>query len=508
MREINQLKTGSLLTYINLGISCIIPFFYTPVMLEMLGQEEYGLFSIANSVISYLTLLNFGMGTAVIRYITRARAVGNTDDVRRFLGLFSVIYGVLAVLVLVGGAVLIHLSGTIFGAGLTAAELEKLDILLVIMTINTAFSFPFGIYSSVVVAYERYIYNKLICIVETILAPVINLIFLYSGYGSVGMTIGGSVVCVLNFLLYFAFCAKRLRIYPVFHNMPFGILKELLVFCSFVLLSSVVDILYWATDKVLIGAVMGTAAVAVYNIGGTFTAMLQNMAHAISNVFSTRVNIMVAKDTPRNEISELLIRVGRLQFLIVSLLLSGYITFGQIFIRLWVGDSYAVAYWVALLTMVPLAVPLIQNIAFATILAENKHSFRSIMYAIIAVLNVISTYLVLPYYGIVGAATCTAISFVLGQGIVMNIYYYRVTQLDIPAFWRNIGKMSIVPGAMILVGIFLVKHVLPMNSLWWFLGWVIGYTVIFAVLSWIFSMNRYEKDLVIGLLKKLLLRKD
>ena len=90
----------------------------------------------------------------------------------------------------------------------------------------------------------------------------------------------------------------------------------------------------------------------------------------------------------------------------------------------------------------------------------------------------------------------------------MNWFYHKKIGLDIPAFWRNIGKMSIVPGAMILVGILLVKHVLPMNSLWWFLGWVIGYTVIFAVLSWIFSMNRYEKDLVIGLLKKLLLRKD
>lgn len=508
MKNVNQLKAGSLLSYVNLLISCIIPFFYTPVMLELLGQAEYGLFSLSNSVIGYLNLLNFGMGTAVIRYITRARTAGDTDGVRRFLGLFFVIYSGLAVLVLAGGAVLIQLSGTVFGKGLTVAEIEKLRILLIVMTVHTAISFPLGVYSSVVVAYERYVYNRLICIAETILAPVINLVILYAGYGSAGMTIAGLLVCILNAFLYGVYCAKRLGIYPVFSKMPVYILKELVGFCAFVFLSSIVDILYWATDKILIGAVLGTAAVAIYNIGGTFTSMLQNMAHAISNVFSTRVNMMVAKNTAKSELSELLIRVGRLQYLIVSLMLSGYVTFGQAFIHLWVGDSYANAYWIALLTMVPLAVPLIQNVAFTAIVADNKHRFRSIVYAIIAVLNVISTYLVLPYYGIIGAAACTAIAFVLGHGVTMNIYYYRVIKLNIPAFWRNIGRMSIVPGVMILVGILLVKHVLPMTSTWWFLGWVIAYTAIFAVLSWLFSMNQYEKDLVLGLVGKALPRKE
>ncbi len=214
--------------------------------------------------------------------------------------------------------------------------------------------------------------------------------------------------------------------------------------------------------------------------------------------------MMVAKDTPRSEVSELLIRVGRLQYLIVSLILSGYITFGQVFIRLWAGDSYSDAFWIALMTMIPLSVPLIQNIAFTTIVAENKHRFRSVVYAIIAVLNVVSTYLVLPYYGIIGAAACTAASFVLGHGIIMNIYYYRITKLDIPAFWKNIAKMSIVPGGMVALGLWLVSNVLPMDSLWWFLAWVLAYTAVFAGFSWVFSMNRYEKDLVWNLLKKFL----
>lgn len=504
MKHVNELKAGSILSYVNLGISCVIPLLYTPVMLQLLGQEEYGLYSLSNSVISYLGLLNFGMGSAVIRYITRYRAEGRTDDARRTMGLFVTIYSVLSLLVCIGGAVLVSFAGMMFGEGLTEAEIGKLRILLVIMAVSTAISFPMSVWSSATIIYERYIFNKLVCIAETILSPVLNLVVLYAGGGSVGMAVIGVVFQILNGFVFGAYCIRKLGIYPVFRNMPLEILKELVVFCAFIFLSSIVDMLYWATDKVLIGAMIGSAAVAVYNVGGTFTSMLQNMAHAISNVFSPRVNILVAKEARMEVISELLIRIGRLQYLVVSLILSGYIVFGRAFVRLWAGEGYQQAYYVALLTMIPLTVPLIQNIAFATIVAQNRHRFRSIVYAVIAVLNVVSTWLVLPYYGIIGAAVCTAIAFVLGQGIVMNVYYYKVTKLDIPGFWKNIGKLSIVPGVLMAAGIPLVQHVLPMSSLVWLLVWAVVYTLFFAALSWFVSMNDYEKHLIGDLCTKAL----
>ena len=70
----------------------------------------------------------------------------------------------------------------------------------------------------------------------------------------------------------------------------------------------------------------------------------------------------------------------------------------------------------------------------------------------IAIINAISTYLVVPYWGGLGAAVCSGISYVLGQVIIMNIYYYKVTKLNVPLFWKNIGKMSVIPMFMIVLG--------------------------------------------------------
>lgn len=269
----------------------------------------------------------------------------------------------------------------------------------------------------------------------------------------------------------------------------------------FIFLSSIVDMLYWATDKILIGALVGTVAVAIYNVGGTFTTMLQNMSGAISNVFVPRVTTIVVMNSKDQDLSALLIRIGRLQYIIVSLFLSGYIVFGKVFIHYWAGTGYEEAYDIALLTMIPLAIPLIQNIAYNIIVAQNKHQFRAVVYTVIAVANVVSTYFALPYYGIIGAAVCTSIAFLVGNGLIMNIYYYKVTKLDIPGFWKNIGKMSIVPGIMGGIGYYVMNH--REITLFVFITGVIIYILLFILLSWLISFNTYEKTLFIDLIKKM-----
>lgn len=497
-RNINELKIGSIITYINLIISTIIPLLYTPIMLRILGQEEYGLYSLSNSVISYLTLLNFGFGNAVIRFITKFRVEGDHEKIEGVTGLIISIYGIIAIIVCIVGFGLTKGTGLFFGAGLTGTEINRLKILMVIMTLSTAISFPVSILSSVSIAYEKYIFRKMVDMVATIATPILNIVVLYMGYASIGLAMIGLIIQIIYGIIFIWYCKEKLNVVPKFKNMPFDMMKEILGFSIYVFACSIIDMLYWATDKVLIGAVLGTVAVAIYNIGGTFTSMLQNMSSAISGVFGTRVNIMFFGKEPIEKLSELLIRIGRLQYYIVSLILSGYIVFGQIFINIWAGKNYSQAYIIGLLTMIPLAVPLIQSIAFSVISAQNKLKFRTIVYAIIAVLNVIGTILAMPKFGIIGAAVCTAAAFVVGNGILMNWYYWKIIKLDIINFWKNIIRISIAPITMIIVGKLTFKYI-NVQNLRMLLVLGIMYVILFGICSWIFEMNDYEKSLIKGI---------
>lgn len=503
MNNINQKKVGVLLSYVNLAISIIIPFFYTPIMLAILGQSEYGLYSLSNSVISYLSLLQFGMGSAVIRYIAKYRATDEKEKANQITGLFTIIYIFFAVLVLFVGCIFTLLSPVIFSDGLSETEISKMKILIIIMSLSTAFSFISVVFSSIINAYEKFIFKKTTDIILTILAPLFNLLVLFLGYESVGIATVSLIFQIVVLPIYMWYVAKRLGIKMKFVKPEKAFLLELFSFSIFMFLSSIADLLFWSTDNVLIGAMIGSTAVAVYNVGGVFTNLMRNLTSAINDVFIPKVTMMVAVDKSNTELSELMIRVGRLQYLMVSLLASGFIVFGQVFIHYWSGDVYADAYWVSLVTFLPSAIPILQNIAFGVIVAQHKHKFRCYIYFGIAILNAISTFFIIPYFGYIGAAICSGVSYIIGHGIILNIYYKSVIKLDIFGFWMNILKMSFIPVIITVIGYWIVNILIPWNIILMLVEGI-GFVLVFILLTWFFTMNEYEKDIFKGLLNSVI----
>ena len=242
------------------------------------------------------------------------------------------------------------------------------------------------------------------------------------------------------------------------------------------------------------GMLSSSVAVAIYNVGGTFNNIVMQLSTSISGVLTPKITGMVVKNASKDELTELFIRVGRLQYIVIAIIVSGFTVFGRAFINLWAGPEYVDAYWVTILTMFPLCIPLIQNTGLSIIIAQNKHQFRSIVYLIIAIMNVISTYLVVPTMGYIGAALCSCISYLLGQGLIMNGYYYKVVGIDIPLFWKNIFKLSAIPGCMLIVGL-IILNFFEITVWRVFLIGVLLYSCIYAVLMYRFSLNDYEKDI-------------
>ena len=499
-KQVNQLRSGVVLSYINLLLGSLLPFFYTPLMLDMLGVAEHGLYSISSSVIGYLSLLSFGFGGTIVRYIAKYRANDDKEGVERITGFFLVLYCGIGILMMLCGWGLSQNVGSLFAQGLTTAELQKIRILVLIMTFNTALSFPLSAFTSVVLAYERYVFRRIIDIFTTIATPCLNLLVLYLGYASVGMAVSSVLMGVLTLPLNIIYCFRILHIKPKFGKVPAGLVREITVFSFFIFLGTLVDMLFWSTDKVILGMLVGTVSVSVYQIGSTFNQIVIQLSSSISTLLTPKVTGMIVKNASHQELTDLFIRIGRIQFLIIALVVTGFTAFGRSFILLWVGDTYLESYWIAILTLFPLAIPLIQNTGLSILVAQNKHRFRSIVYFIIAILNVVSTYLLVPYMGGIGAALCSCISYLLGQGLIMNIYYHRVIGLDIPLFWKNIIKMTIFP-LCLMVATLSIQRFFQFSSWVLFFAGVVVYTVIYLGLMYCFSMNDYEKSIVRSFIK-------
>ncbi|MEI4828895.1 oligosaccharide flippase family protein [Bacillus sp. FJAT-53711] len=501
----SQLKAGALLSYIALFINSAISIIYTPIMLKLLGQSEYGLYSLATSAAGYVGVLNFGLGNAVIRYTAKYKALKDEQRCSNLYGMFCIMYGLLGIVALLSGLILTINADRIFSNSLSIDEVSKLKILMGIMVINISIGIGLGFFSVVVLAYEKFIFQKVISIVSSIINPLIVLPILMMGYGSVSMTVVTTIINFIVILINIYYCFRVLKIKIVFKKFEKSLLSEIIVFSSFIFLNLIIDKIYWSTDQIILGIFSGTAAISVYTIGASFTGYFSGFSAAISNVFLSRVTGMVTKEVSGTEVSDLFIRIGRIQYIILSFALSGFIVFGKEFIILWVGKAYSDAFVIAIVILVPMIVSLVQSMGGIILQAKNLQTFKSVIYAVTAIVNIFISIIFAQWWGTIGCALGTAIAFTIGNIIIMNLYYWKKINIDIPKFWINIFYMSLPFIISLVFGEILNKLVFA-NSWFIFIIKTIVFSIAYALLMWFTGMNKYEKDLFIVPFKKVLQR--
>lgn len=493
--KIYQLKAGAILSYISMGLGYIISIIYTPIMLRLLGQSEYGLYNLVNSVVSYLGLLNFGFGSAYVRYYSRYKVNDDEENIAKLNGMFLVIFSIIGFIAVLAGCILVFNTQTIFGDKLTIEELSTAKVLMAIMVFNIALSFPASVFKSFITANEEYVFQKILQMIKIVIGPFVTLPVLLMGYKSIGMVVVTTLLTIAIEISNVMFCFKRLNMKFSFHKFDYSLMKEMTIFSSYIFINMIIDQINWNVDKFILGRFRGTVAVAIYGLAAQLNNYYLSISTAISSVFIPRINRIVAIDNDNDKLTNLFTKVGRIQFIILSLVCSGFIFFGQPFINMWAGTNYNDTYPIALMLIIPVTIPLIQNLGIEIQKAKNMHQFRSLIYLLIAIGNVFISIPLAKNYGGLGAATGTAISLIIGNILIMNWYYHKKIGLNMVYFWKQIIRF--IPSLIlpILIGSLMSLYI-DLYNIKTFLVCGVIYVIVFIISMWILGMNQFEKDLV------------
>ena len=501
--KVNQLKAGVVLGYAGMAVTNIVSLIYTPVMLRFLGKSEYGLYQMVYSVVSYLGLLNFGFNNAYLKFYSGYRKDNAQEEIRKLNGMFLTTFTALAFIAFLCGAFLSFHCGILFSDQGDASLTGTASVLCMLMTVNLALVFPTGLFEAYASAHEQYIFQKVLNITQSVLNPLLTLPLLMAGYRSVSLIIVQTFLTVCKLAVNVWFCVKRLDMRFGFRRMQICVMKEITVFSSYIFINMLVDQINWSVDKLVIGKIRGTAAVAVYALASQLNRYYMNLSTAVSSVFLPRVNRIAArqgKDMNR-ELTDLFCAVGRIQFLILFYILGGFVILGRYFISLWAGEGYEEVYVITLLLICPVVIPLIQNLGIEIQRAQNKHKFRSVAYLLIAAVNLLISIPLTSAFGAKGAAAGTCASLLIGNGLIMNLYNHICVKLDMIRFWSQILHLLLPGLAALCAGAVFGKYINVQSPEEFILAGAL-YTLLYAGLEWRFGMNDKEKRLVTGPLEK------
>ena len=502
----NGRNEGILLSYFNIALQVVIGFLYVPILLHYIGQSEYGLYQLMGSLIAYFSIMDFGLSAAVIRFYAKYRALKDSIGMENILAISVRGYGVVTVVALAIGFICYGFLDVIFAGSMTVSEVDEAKQIFLLLLLNIVITLSTMVFRSVINAHERLFFLKGMETIQLVMQPVLVVLVLQQHPSAFSVA---TVQTVLNLVLSGArvyYCFHDLHVKIRFHYWNYELFSEFKKLALSVFAVSLIDQVFWKTNQIILGIISGTTAVAVYSIASLIYMNYMALSIAISGVYLPHVTGMVARKESIGKLSNLFIQIGRWQYYLLALVGTGFIIFGKQFISLWAGPGFEDSYIITLLIIIPFTVDLIQNIGLAIMQAMNRYDFRARIYFFTGVLNLVMAIPLGMHYGGIGCAVATGVSMIVGNGFIMNWYYAKEIHLAIASFWKQIGRISLVTGACLVIGYAANVYLLPKGGIGPFVLKAAMYTILYMVMIYAFAMNQMEREKIQAVLRKFHIR--
>lgn len=503
----NELKAGVLINYISTAIRLATSFFLTPFTIRKLGIEEFGLFSLSGSVIAWLALTDLGLGTTVYRYVTGFRARKEAERQAHFLGQAMMLFCVLGLVTLVAGLVCFFYLDSLF-PNLTEHQMGVLQVLFLLTLGNMVLSFPLRPLGCIPGAYMRFIVPGVMNLSASLLNMALTVLLLTLGFKAIGLTVMSVAVGVVSLVAGLVYSFKFLGVRVVFHRPDLGLYAEMFRFSFWVLLNQLMDLFYWRAGAPIVARLEGAAAVSLFTLGTSFASYFMTASCSISGVLAPKLMQMVALETDKRELTRVMIRAGRLQMLPLAVMMLGFTVLGYAFLSLWVGSSIGegvkVVWLGALCVLLPLMVPLTQNVGISILQAMNIHKGRAIILFYTSLLCVLLGFVLTHFWGALGMFVGTGLSLFAGQGIMINWYFSRRAGLGMRRFWVETYLPALLPVLLLLALGGGIAWLWPIANWTDFLLAAGVYGSVCALVLFFFYLRREEREMFIGPLRRFL----
>jgi len=497
-----NLLTGTLTRYVLLFVNIAVGIFLMPFTVQHLGKAEYGLWMLTASLTAYLQLLDLGYGNGLVRQVTHADAIGDEQEMNVILSTFAVVYTA------IGVAALLIVSGLAAFAlprfpNLTPEDVRTAQIVLLVLGVRIAVGFPMGVFGAVTTARQRFAATSGIAIAVTLLQAAATYWVLRTGHGLVPLVSATTLIGLASYVAYAAVAKSAfpgMRLSPALFSRKQ--VREVTAYSMYLFMIALAIQFGYNIDNIVIAAVAGTSAVAVYSVA----FRLADYQRQLCNQFNGLLFPIVVRFSAADEMAAMratLIDGTRFALGLITGVTICLFAVADRLMVIWMGPDFSGAlpplYVLGLAGVVLVGAGPLGNL----LLARGRHRLVAYACAGEALANLLLTLLLVRSYGIVGAAIGTAVSVTVSNVFVQMPAACRLLDVPVIRFLAQVAGPSILATIPSVAAAWLVRAASPGASLAHVIGIGIVVASVYLTAFVALGLSRPERVRYVGSIREL-----
>jgi O-antigen/teichoic acid export membrane protein len=414
----------------------------TPVLVARLGLEHYGTYILINTVVLFVALLDFGVSSAFIKYISEARAHDDQGKISKLSATANLIFLLVGLL----GFGIVAVVGLLFSSTASNPEYFRLCFVLAgISFIFTSFVIPFQLTPRACLNFN---YEVVIGIIQITIFNLGALILAWRGYGLKEILIL-QILINLVFLAIYSLTAKKLlsniKLFPAWHQST-G--KLLFGYGLKTFIGNIASMITSQLDRLIIPIFLGASALPYYALPGNITTQTGGITNALTSVLFPLAS-KLQTETQEEKIATIYLRAFRLICVIATAITLAIIIFRQKLLYFWLGGDFSErsATIMLVLGIVGFVMALTRPAA-SVLLGLGHNKFLAIVSCVTAGINLILLLILIPIFGLIGSAYAFLIAVI---PYLFYLWYLEVKVLKLSEFYLRQFKLFLKIIAVALI---------------------------------------------------------
>jgi len=494
---VSQIKIGALLNYTTIFLTNVIGILLTPFILNHLGTAEYGIYLTIGALVGTISLLDFGLNNTIVRFVAKYKAQKDTIGQENFLATAFILYGIISSLIVIIGVIFYGYLEAYF-TQMDAQEIEIAKVIFIIFIFNLATGLPGGALTGICYGYERFVFSKSLNIIRYILRSIVVVAILSMGGKAIALVIIDSIFNILIIIITGYYVFKTLEIKIKLHNFSVRFIKEIFGYSTWIFVFALVSLFQWQAGHWVLGHISPPEVLSIYGIGIVLGTYYGAFSTAISSLFLPRATQMSVANATGEELTSMMIKIGRISFIVLMYILIAFVLFGKQFVFLWVGKELGEigsfqSWMIAVLIMVAYTLPLVQGFGNSILEAKSKLAFKAILYLSFMILGTALGAYLATKHGAIGMIIGSITAWIIVQN-VMNFYYHHRIGLNILRFFKELLHKTFF-ALLIIIAIGYVIRFIPGDGWINFVIKAICYTLVFTFTIYHLGCIAFEKEL-------------